>query len=41
MEGGIERKADGWRDMELQTVTSATLKTLLKIQIFLFLLNYV
>jgi len=40
MEGGKERKADGWTDMEMQTVTFATLQTLLKLRIFQFLMNY-
>jgi hypothetical protein len=28
--GGIARKTEGWADMEVQTVTFATLQTLLK-----------
>jgi len=32
IEGEIERKADGWTDMEMQTVTFAILQTLLIIR---------
>ena len=41
MEGGIVRNADGWTDMEMQTVTFATLQTLSKEFILQFLINYV
>ena len=34
MEGGIERNADGWTDMELQILIFATLQTLLKMSFF-------
>jgi hypothetical protein len=34
MDGGVERKADGWNDMEMQTVTFATLQTLFKFKYF-------
>jgi hypothetical protein len=40
MEGGIEKRADDWTDMEMQTVTFGTLQTLLKMLIFQFLINF-
>jgi hypothetical protein len=35
-----ERMADGWTDMEVQTVIFTTLQTLLKMRIFQILMNY-
>ena len=40
MEGGTERKADGWTDMEMQKATLVNLQTLLKYLIFKLLINY-
>ena len=40
MEESVERGTDGWTDMEMQTVTFATLQSLLKILSFQFLIRY-
>jgi hypothetical protein len=37
MKEGIERKVDGWTDMEMQTVTFVTFRSLLKRYFFSFL----
>jgi hypothetical protein len=40
MERGTERRADGGTDIEMQTVTFATLQTLVNMKIFQFLINH-
>jgi len=40
MERGTERRADGGTDIEMEIVTFATLKTLVKMKIFHFLINH-
>jgi hypothetical protein len=40
MEGEAERRADGLTDMEMQTVTFATLQRLFKMLSFCFFINY-
>jgi hypothetical protein len=40
MEKGVERNADGWTKIEMQTFNFGTLQTLLNMFVFIFLIIY-